>query len=240
MYLDIHSHILSDIDDGAEDLTISCELLNNIYSQGITHIIATPHFYPLVDSLDEFIKNRKKSYSLLTTYMQDQPHPNIYLGCEVLYYSGISYASGLEKLTLAGSRYILLEPDYCFINTRLQSEILHLKELGFIPIIAHLERYHKAKGFKKFYKFIKENSILVQVNATSFFSKHYNRILKKLVADNVITYLASDTHSVDVRPPMIKKALEKITVLYGEHYAKKLTQNSQNLLSEIDHKEYVI
>lgn len=240
MYLDIHSHILSGIDDGAEDLTISGELLSDIHSQGITDIIATPHFYPLVDSLDEFIENRKKSHGLLLAYTQDQPHPNIYLGCEVLYYSGISYASGLEKLTLAGSRYILLEPDYCMINSRLQSEILHFSESGFIPIIAHLERYYKAKGFRKFYNFIKENHIPVQVNATSFFSKHYNRILKKLIRDDIITYIASDTHSVDIRPPMIKKALERITELYGKEYTKRLIENTQSLLLEITNKERVV
>lgn len=237
MYLDIHSHILPNIDDGAEDLSISQRLLEIIHSQNITDIIATPHFYPMFDNLEEFIENRQNSINLLLSSVKDTTMPNIYLGCEVLYYSGISYASGLEKLTLANSRYILLEPDYCLLNAKLQREILHLRDLGFIPIITHIERYQKAKGFRSFYKFVKEKRILVQVNATSFFSKHYNRILKKLVKDNIISFIASDTHSVDVRPPMIKPALDKITAAYGDEYANRLIKNSQKLLNEITKRE---
>ncbi len=237
MYLDIHSHILSDIDDGAEDLDVSRTLLQDIHNQGITDIIATPHFYPMFDNLEDFIENRKKCIKNLCEYIKDAPHPNIHLGCEVLYYKGISFASGLENLTLANSRYILLEPDYCLLNRTFLDEILHLKSLGFIPIIAHIERYHKATGAKKFYKFLKQNGILTQVNATSFFSKSYNRILKKLVKEDLIYFIASDTHSLDVRPPMIKKALKKMTTLYGEVYVKRLTENSQKLLFEITNKE---
>ncbi len=238
MYLDIHSHILSGIDDGADDLAVSKALLENISLQGITHIIATPHFYPLFDSLEDFIENRQKSLCELQEYLNGDNYPNIYLGCEVLYFSGISYASGLHNLTLANTNYILLEPDYSLLNNKFQCEILHLKELGFIPIIAHIERYHKARGFKKFFEFVKDNKILTQANATSFFSRSYNRILKKLIKENIITFIASDTHSLDARPPMVKKALDKVSELFGENYAEYFTSNSQKLLTEILNKEH--
>ena len=238
MYLDIHSHILSGIDDGAEDLTISQTLLKTLYSQGVTDIIATPHFYPMFDSLDEFLENRKKSFSMLCEYLKDEKEiPNIYLGSEVLYYSGISYASELKSLTLADSRYILLEPDYFLLNAKFENEILHLIELDFIPIITHIERYQKAKGFKRFYEFVKKNGVLAQVNATSFFSKNYARILKKLIKDNVISFIASDTHSLDIRPPMIKNALDKISYSCGQDYAQRLIENSQKLMGKITAKE---
>lgn len=233
MYLDIHSHILSGIDDGAEDLSVSLALLNDIYNQGITDIIATPHFFPIYDNLEDFLENRQSAFEELQNALKDKPHPNIYLGCELLYYGGLSYASSLESFTVENSKYILLEADYGLLNNKFFTEILHLKEIGFEPILAHIERYKKAKGFRKFIRFIKANGILTQVNATAFNNKNYNRLIKKLVKEDLITFVASDTHSIDVRPPMIEAALEKITADYGEEYAKKLITNSQILVSEI-------
>ncbi len=237
MYLDIHSHILHNIDDGAEDLSVSLALLGDIYNQGVTDIVATPHFIPTSDDLEDFLENREKVFEELQNALKDTPHPNIYLGCELLYYSGLSYASSLEGFTIENSKYILLEADYGPLDDRFLSEILHLRELGFKPILAHIERYRKAKGFRKFIKFIKVNDILTQVNATAFYNKSYRRLIKKLVNEDLITFVASDTHSIDVRPPMIQGALEIIAADYGEEYAKKLIANSQNLLSEIAKKE---
>ena len=237
MYLDIHSHILYGIDDGAKDLNSSLVLLNELKNQNITDVILTPHFYPLIDTLDDFLIKREKHYNKLIKEIKQNSLPNIYLGCEILYYSGISNASSLEKFTLANSKYILLEPDFGLLNKHFEYELNKLEELGFKPIIAHIERYHKARGYKSFLKFAKENNIPLQVNATSFFAKHYTRALKKLVKEDLICYIASDTHSITMRPPMIKDALHKIGELYSEEYKQKLICNSQQLLNDICDKE---
>lgn len=237
MYLDIHSHILYDIDDGAKDLEASLLLLKELKNQNVTDVIITPHFYPLSNTLDDFLSKRQTRFDKLLSLTKQNALPNIYLGCEILYYSGISNASCLEKFTLSGSKYILLEADYGLLNKHFEYEILKLKESGFIPIIAHIERYHKANGYKKFLKFAKENHILLQVNATSFCAKHYARTLKKLVKEDLIGFIASDTHSITTRPPMIRDALSKISQLYGETYMQKLISRSQQLLNEITFKE---
>ena len=240
MYLDIHSHILCDIDDGAEDLSVSLALLSDVYNQGITDIVATPHFIPTADNLDEFLEKRQNSFRKLITALKDTPHPSIYLGCELYYYSGLSYASSLEDFTIENSKYILLEPDYELLNDKFLSELLRFRKLGFEPILAHIERYRTAKGFRKFIKFIKANRFLTQVNATAFYNKKYTRLIKKLFKEDLITFVASDTHSIDVRPPMVRGALEKIKADYGEKYAQKIISNSQKLLSEIAKKENAV
>ncbi len=237
MYLDIHSHILCDIDDGAEDLSVSLALLSNIYNQGITDVVATPHFIPTSDNLEEFLENRQNSFLKLKEALKDTQHPNIHLGCELYYYSGLSYASSLEAFTIENSKYILLEPDYDLLNDKFFAELLRFKKLGYEPILAHIERYRTAKGFRKFVKFIKANRILTQVNATAFYNKKYTRLIKKLLREDLITFVASDTHSIDVRPPMVGGALEIIKTNFGEKYVQKIIFNSQKLLSEITKKE---
>ncbi len=234
MFLDIHSHILHDIDDGAKDLNESLALLENMYFQGITDVIATPHFYPQTDILDNFLETASRRFGELKKTSENKNLPNIYLGCEVFYYSGISKASSLEKLTLGGSDYILLEPDFSQLGIGFQKELLYLRDtIDITPIIAHIERYHKERGYKKLITFIKENGILTQVNASSFTNRHYTRTLKKLINEDVISFIATDTHSLEHRPPMLQEAFAIIEEKFGAEYKKKLYKNSQELLEKI-------
>lgn len=237
MYFDIHSHVLHNTDDGAKNLNMSLYLLEESLRGGVTDIIATPHFYPLRDTLEEYTNKVEANFKELKEAIKDKNVPNIYLGYEVLYYSGISRAESLKKLTLNGSKYILLEPDYYNLDRAFLFELLRLRENGLVPIIAHIERYYKVWGYKKILSFIKENGILTQVNATSFFGRHYNRVLETLTQEDLITFIASDTHSPDMRPPIINAALRKITDLCGDTYTQKLIKNSQSLFLEITDKE---
>ena len=91
-----------------------------------------------------------------------------------------------------------------YLNDKFLAEILRFRKLGFEPILAHIERYKNAKGFRKLIKFIKANHILTQVNATAFYNKKYTRLIKKLSKEDLITFVASDTHSIDVRPIMVR------------------------------------
>lgn len=238
MFFDIHSHILHGVDDGAKDLDESIALLEDMYSQGITDVIATPHFYPQTDILEDFITNVSSRFLELKNKIKTKNLPNIYLGCEVFYYSGISKASELEKLTLNGCGYILLEPSFSLLGKGFQKELLYFRDtLGITPIIAHIERYHKEKGYKELIAFIKENGILTQVNASSFTNRHYTRTLKKLVKEEVISFIATDTHSKDCRPPQLSEALNIIECKYGSDYKLKLVKNSQELFAKITNKE---
>ena len=237
MFFDIHSHILHHTDDGAKDLDESITLLEDMHSQGITDVIATPHFYPQTDVLDDFIKTATTRFNELINAIKTKDLPNIYLGCEVFYYSGISKASSLENLTLNGSNYILLEPNFSLIGKGFQKELLYFRDtLGITPIIAHIERYHKEKGYKELITFIKENAILTQVNASSFTNRQYSRTLKKLITQDVISFLATDTHSKEHRPPQLREALSIIENKYGNDYKQKLCKNSEELFKKITGK----
>ena len=107
-----------------------------------------------------------------------------------------------------------------------------IEKTGVIPIIAHIERYFKAKNFKKLVAYVIEKRIPVQINATSFFILPYRRTLKKLLTSKAIIVLGSDTHSVDLRPPRIKEALAFIEKKYGNDI-QKLTDDSIKKIDEL-------
>lgn len=235
MLIDIHSHILPCVDDGAKDLETSLKLIKMMQSQGITDIIATPHFYPDEDTLKDFNLRVKTAYNLLKTSGYDLP--NIIIGCELFYFSGISKSEHISKFTLGKSNYILIEPNPCALGRNLMSELLFLRDvLNLTPIVAHVERYYKYRNFKEFVKFIKENEILCQVNASSFLDKYYNRILKKLFKEQVITFIATDTHSLN-RPPQMLSALSIIEQRFGTAEKERLINNLNLLRDEIVGKE---
>ena len=84
--LDIHSHILPGVDDGAADLNESVKLLEALFEQGVTDVVATPHFYPMDEDIDSFKDRIGRAYLRLWEKSEGRNLPNIYLGAEVLYY----------------------------------------------------------------------------------------------------------------------------------------------------------
>ena len=213
------------------------DILEAMHSQGITSVIATPHFYPHEDNLEDYNKKIQTAFNDLKLHTANKNLPEIYLGCEILYYTGISKAQSIGNFTINDSDYLLLELNPFSIDKTLFEELLYLKEVrGIIPIIAHVERYHKSRKYKALLDLIRQNNILCQVNATSFFSKDYAKTLKKLFALNCVTYIGTDSHSMQKRPPLLKHALEKITESYGTKVRDKLIHNADELLIAISNK----
>lgn len=231
---DIHSHILPSIDDGAKDMEDSLKLLQMMKADGITHIIATPHFYPQDTGLNEFLSDSKTAYKKLISEIKDKDLPKIYLGCEMLYFDGVGNSTSLKSLCLNNSNFLLLELTDHAINDRLFENITALmKQSGIIPIIAHIERYCKAKNYKKFINFILENKIPIQLNAASFFVPVFKRPLKKLLKSGAFIVIGTDTHSVDTRPPKMTEALMYIEKKYGLEYKIRIMKSSELLFKKI-------
>ena len=233
LYFDIHSHILPCVDDGATDIDNAVQLLETAKENGISHILATPHFYPSEDSLEAFLSRTKSAYNELKAKIGERDLPEIYLGSEILYFIGMGTAENLFALTLNGSKYILLELGGSDINKFLFKDLLELKKRGYTPIIAHFERYTKLKGFKKLFSFVKANGIIVQINTIALTVPLYVRFLKKVLKNNIFCVLATDAHSLDRRPPILNSVLDIIKQKLGNKYHDRLIENSQKLFKRI-------
>ena len=234
---DIHSHILPAVDDGARDIDEALQLLEMMKENGITDIIATPHFYADSDNFDEYKLRTEEAYKVLCSATESKALPHIYLGCEVLYFRYIGTCEHITNFCLNGSNYLLLElTDGCITDSFFEDIAILKNKLGIIPIIAHIERYYKAPSFRKLLKFVKSENIPTQVNASSLFSPYYKRITEKLIKKGYVNFLATDSHSIDIRPPQMKNALKHIAEKLGEEYANGLIRNSRLLLEEMTRK----
>lgn len=231
---DIHSHILPAVDDGAKNLEESIALLEIMKNQGITDVMATPHFYPYEHSLSDFKEITASAYKELLTAISDKDLPNVYLGCEILYFDGLAFSEEIEEFCLGGSKYILIEiADKCITDTFF-ANILHIKNnTDLIPIIAHVERYCRYKNFKKLIRFLEYENITVQINASSVTEWFYNRVIAKLFRTNLPIIIGSDAHSLSARPPLMDKAIEIISKKYGADAADTIVKNTNNILKRI-------
>ena len=227
-FIDIHSHILADVDDGSKSLDMSLELLDIMRTQGITDVIATPHFDARYENFDDYSAKVVDAYSRLKEAADGKDLPNIYLGSEVYYFKGIGKSYGIRNLALAGSKYILLELSSMPIDESVIKEIQGIYDnVGIMPILAHIERYGDIRGFKKLLKLIESGTVLAQVNAPSVFLQPFKRTALKLIKKGYVSFIATDTHSTDARPPMLDTALSEVEKRFGEHQ-KNIFINSLN------------
>ena len=195
---DLHCHILMNIDDGSKNIEESLELLKQAAKEGISDILLTPHYI----KNSNYNANNKLKLELLNILKEhaklNNININLYLGNEVYIDDDIiSLLVNKEISTLNNSRYILLELPF-------MNEILNLKDIifkiinnGYIPIIAHPERYHFVKNDPLVLKEYLDMGVLFQGNYKSLFGLYGSKAkktLKILLKNNMIHFLASDIH----------------------------------------------
>ena len=230
--LDIHSHILPEVDDGAENIQTSISMLKAMKEQGITDVIATPHFYADETDIDEFNETVTAAAKALKSACGDDL-PNIHLGAEVLYFKGIGTAAIVDELTLKGTDYLLLELSGAPIGRCVIDDILALIDSGIVPILAHIERYAHCSGFRGLLNMIEDEIILSQINAESLTKSAYYRTAMRLIKKGYVTFIATDAHNLTDRSPKMAAALNEIERVFGRDRKKMFIDNSIKLLEEI-------
>lgn len=142
--IDIHNHILFDIDDGAKTIEASVQMCRDAYENGIEHIVLTPHFVKFSD-IESFVEARDNRIFELRNMLRAERIPvNLYTGAELYLSDGVFNADNLDELTLGNSKYILCEfPLGPFNINRVPEWIDELIDRGYVPVIAHPERYHE-------------------------------------------------------------------------------------------------
>ena len=94
--IDFHSHVLPGIDDGSHSLEESIAMLRMEAEQGVSHVIATPHFYPRHDTPEDFLRKRREAEILLREEMEKHSNlPALSVGAEVYYFPGISNSEAM-------------------------------------------------------------------------------------------------------------------------------------------------
>lgn len=233
---DIHTHILPAIDDGAKDVDVSLELLSMMRAQGIDRVVATPHFYAGSTNIEKFTAARNTAYDSLKRAAEERniELPQIKLGAEVYYFNGIGTSGGVRALTLGDSDYMLLELQNAPVTDLVVRDILNLyNSLGIFPVLAHLERFVHERGFEKIIELIEDDRAYAQVNADTLLDSSGRRTASKLIKRGLISFIATDTHSVRERPPRMAEALEAAGKKFGEEQQRDFIENGVSFFEEL-------
>lgn len=211
--IDFHSHILPGIDDGSRNLEQSIAMVNEAKKVGFTKIISTSHYMENYYECNE--KNRKE---LLEQVQKNVNGIELCLGNEIYITNNIiELLQNGQASSINGTKYVLFE--FPLITTRPMNDkevIYRLVENGYIPIIAHPERYPFIQENPDYLFELEEMGALFQANYGSIIGMYglkAKKTLKILLKNNLISFFGSDVHrpeQVYNKMPKIIKKLKKI------------------------------
>ena len=233
--IDVHCHILPEIDDGSKTMEESIKMAKIASEEGIKKIISTSHFHPE----SKFIMGKElenKIENLNYILKENKIDVEVYIGNEIYYTQDL--LSKLDELgfyTLNNSRYVLIEFSPIKFPENLADIVYEFKLKGYIPVLAHIERYSDiVKSPNLVYDYINEGA-LIQVNASSIVGKNGKEVKKLcdiLLDCDMIHFVGTDAHGSDKRRPLIKDAYYYTEEKIGVRKAKKIFySNPQNMIN---------
>jgi len=237
--IDIHAHILPSIDDGPETTEESIALCKIAANDGIKMIVATPH------SKDGVYETKSaeilKAVDTLNSQLKaNQIDVKILPGAEVHISAGLveSIKSG-DVLTINnGGKFILFELPFIFIPPGTDKFIFKLMASGIVPILAHAERISAFQREPELVEQLVKIGARVQVNAyglTKRASSRERKCAEWLLGNGLVHFIASDTHSLKGRPPILSAAVESASRIVGDAEARALVcHNPEQVINGLD------
>ena len=229
--VDIHTHILPGMDDGAKNVDMSLEMLRMQVEQGVDTVVLTPHFYRDRETVEHFLERRGRAYRALTEAIEARqaPAPKLLLGAEAAWAPNMAQWDGLEELTIARGGCMLLELPFYAWDDRMLRELYRLLDRGITPIFAHLERYVKhQKG--DYIREIAGMGMPDQENAGPMERFLERRDVIRLLRRREAHIMASDCHNTTTRPPNLGRGLEMVRKFLGAPAAELLNSRGGQLM----------
>ncbi len=234
---DVHTHILPGVDDGSRNMDETKRMLQMERQQGVLHVIATPHFA---------VGNRQAAPEELRSILEQvretagqiDPDMTVDLGNELLNSPGIIRALQQgEALTLADTRYILVEflptDRYSLIYQALHDYIM----AGYIPVVAHVERYEALMSHQGRMEELIMLGACFQMNAECLTGRRFSRrpkLCRRLVEEGMIHLIGSDCHRHDQRIPVMQDALAYLSADFRQSgsFRKLVQKNPEAMLAD--------
>lgn len=225
--IDIHTHILPYIDDGSKTMDASLSMLKKEEELGVTDIFLTPHYMKSRNYLSPAKDNLAVYEQLVEEAKNAGIHIRLHLGNEIYYrLESVSDLRNKTVLPLGNTKKVLLEFHPTQEDEDIAEAIHNMKALGYVPIIAHIERYEYLKMTD--YPLIRKMGALIQVNAGSLLGVLGDKAKKlalKLIKMNLVDFIASDIH--DFRVNYMAEAYQMIEKKFSKDTADKLFHNTK-------------
>lgn len=238
----MHCHLLPGVDDGSGSMAETMKLIGMEYRQGVRKIAFTPHYRK---GLFEIPLDAKEEvfYQVVERARKKYPDMEFYLGCE--YYADSRLMDHImkdDRYRMPKGQAVLVEFSYTESYKKILETVRSLTEAGFVPVIAHFERYECLRKDIKRLGRLKQMGAKLQVNCKSLIGKEglTKRVFcMKALTENYVDLLGTDAHNVDTRSVHIEEAAKLIWKKRGDYGLRKILQENPERLfgTEFDQEE---
>lgn len=197
--VDVHAHILPQLDDGPVDIEQSIEIIKEMYAMGYRKIVATPHV--MTGYYNNTSEDILQSLNALKNVLKQRNIP-IELQAAAEYYLEDELFRLIERqevLTFGGSKkYLLFEASFVTKASYILEAVIKIKQAGYTPVLAHPERYVSLNDLEVINR-LAFNGVLFQINIgslTGYYSKQAQELAELLINKKLVAFLGSDCHSL--------------------------------------------
>ena len=226
--VDLHTHILPEIDDGSDGVDTSLAMLHREAEQGVDVVCATSHYYAHHEGIDAFCARRAEALERLAAVLTDGL-PRVLPAAEVAYFPRME-EQDLTPLCIQGTRTLMLEMPFADW-TSLQTEAVEALALdcGYQVVLVHPERFCFSKSNWHQLKRLAELPIGLQINAGSLLRWGTRRLALDLLQLAHWPLLGSDCHNLTSRPPNLKEGRKVVMQKLGEAFLDQMDRNAERL-----------
>lgn len=228
--IDLHTHILPGVDDGAEDLAEALEMARTALSNGINVLAATPHFFQIPDweKIQNLTADLQKELDRAGIEVTLVPGSELFIDIEIL-----DMPQRLIPTYAANGKYCLIELPLQQVPMYFEQVVFSLQTKGITPIIAHPERYLAVVRDPNLILQWIDIGCIIQMNSGSILGRFGQKIQETariLLEHNMVHVLASDGHAVSRRGMNLHKAYNEVEKLIGTEKAVQLVQGNPELI----------
>lgn len=224
--IDLHTHILPALDDGAKTLAAAVAMARMAVADGITHVACTPHVMP--GTYDNDTDSIERAFQMLSARLGEE-------GVALALVMGADIHATPDLLTqlqngrvptIAGGRYFLFEPPHHVIPPGIDRLVRALLAADYVPILTHPERLTWIEQHYDIICALDAAGIAIQLTAASItggFGSRAQYWSKRLLDEGRVDVIASDAHDTARRPPVLSWARDQIAKDYGAEFAASMT-----------------
>lgn len=225
--VDIHAHILPELDDGAECIEEALEIALIAVAQGIGHMVATSHGNCYPYTIEEYWSRLQK----LNRALEENGIPlKLYPGMEVFVKDNIwELLERKQILTLNHTNYLLVEFPFEEEPEIVISCLDCLKQSGYWCILAHPERYSFIQREEELAWYLAEQECILQINVGSLlgnFGQKCGQLAEKMLDAGIVSILATDAHDTVIRPPHMGIVAKQLEKKYPHSYVRLWTSEN--------------
>lgn len=225
--IDLHCHMLPGIDDGAPDREVALAMARCAVADGITVTACTPHIYPgMYENTREGIERAIVAFQQVLD--EEGVALRLVAGADTHLAPDLSKSIREGRVpTLNGSRYLLLEPPHHSVPPRFEESVFNLRTAGIVPVITHPERLSWIESHYPSFEKLVKGGAWMQITSGSLtgrFGKRPKYWGERMLDEGLVHILATDSHHIDRRPPLLAEGRDAAAKRLGEEEAWHLVR----------------